>query len=63
MRLLVFATVGAMLFLIAYALGVGGTVSTILFLFVLFNGALDRVAQPLIQRLRGVEPEPRPETS
>ena len=56
MRLLVFAIVGAVLFLVAYALGLGGTVSAIIFLFVLFNGALDAVAQPLIQKLRGTEP-------
>jgi len=56
MRLLIFAVVGAILFLIAYALGVGGTVSAIIFLFVLFNGALDAVVQPLIQKLRGTEP-------
>jgi hypothetical protein len=57
MRLLVFAVVGAILFMIAYALGIGGTVSTIIFLFVLFCGAVDKVAQPLIRGLRG-QPEP-----
>jgi hypothetical protein len=57
MRLLIFAIVGAVLFLIAYALGVGGTVSSIIFLFVLFCGAADRVAQPLIHQLRGLPPE------
>jgi hypothetical protein len=54
-RLLVFAVVGAILFLIAYALGIGGTVSAILFLFVMFCGAVDRWAQPMIHSLRGTE--------
>lgn len=52
MRMLIFAIVGAVAFLIAYAFGVGGTVSAIIFLFILFNGVLDRWAQPMLARLR-----------
>lgn len=50
--MLIFAIVGAVVFLIAYAFGLGGTVSSIIFLFVLFNGVLDRWAQPMLARLR-----------
>jgi hypothetical protein len=52
MRMMIFAIVGAMCFMVAYALGLGGTVSTIIFLFVLCNGVLDRWAQPMFKRLR-----------
>ena len=52
MRMLIFALVGAVAAMIGYAFSLGGTVSTIIFLFVLFNGVMDRWAQPLIQRLR-----------
>jgi hypothetical protein len=51
-RLLIFTIVAAVAFLVAYAFGLGGTVSTIIFLFILFNGALDRVAHPLLEKLR-----------
>jgi hypothetical protein len=51
-RLLVFAIAGGVAFMIAYAFGLGGTVCALIFLFVLFNGALDRVAQPIFERLR-----------
>jgi type VI protein secretion system component VasF len=37
---------------IAYAFSLGGTVAALIFLFVLFNGVLDRWAQPLFERLR-----------
>jgi hypothetical protein len=50
--MLIFAVVGAVAFMIAYAFGLGGTVSSIIFLFVLFNGVLDRWAQPMLARLR-----------
>ena len=56
MRMLIFAVVGASLAMIGFALGLGGTVSTIIFLFVLFNGVLDRWAQPILQRLRPGNP-------
>ena len=52
MRLMVFTVVGLVLMVIAYAFSLGGTVSAIIFLFILFNGVLDRWAQPMIQRLR-----------
>ena len=52
MRLLIFAIVGAAIAMTAYAFGAGGTVSAIIFLFILFNGVLDRWAQPMLARLR-----------
>lgn len=52
MRLLVFTVVGLCTMVVAYGFGLGGAVSGLIFLFVLFNGILDRVAQPLLQRLR-----------
>jgi hypothetical protein len=52
MRLAVFATVGFLAWIVAYAFSLGGTVGAIIFLFVLFNGVLDRWAQPLFERLR-----------
>ena len=44
MRLMVFNVVGIMLAVIAYAFGAGGTVAAMIYLFVLFNGVLDRWA-------------------
>ena len=52
MRLLVFAVVGLLLWLLAYAFSLGGTIGALIFLFVIFNGILDRWAQPILQRLR-----------
>jgi hypothetical protein len=52
MRLLVFTVVGLIAMVVAYAFGIGGTVSAIIFLFILFNGVLDRWAQPIFERLR-----------
>jgi hypothetical protein len=52
MRLAVFAVVGLVLWIVAYAFSLGGTVGALIFLFVLFNGVLDRWAQPLFERLR-----------
>lgn len=52
MRLLVFTVVGLILMIVAYAFSAGGTLATLLFLFVLTNGVLDRWAQPMIARLR-----------
>jgi hypothetical protein len=51
-RLLVFTTVGLIAMIIAYAFSLGGTVGALIFLFILFNGVLDRWAQPIIARLR-----------
>lgn len=52
MRLLVFTVVGLLAMIVAYAFGLGGTVGGIIFLFILFNGVLDRWAQPMLERLR-----------
>ena len=52
MRLIVFNAVGIMLAVTAYAFGLGGTLAAMIYLFVLFNGVLDRWAQPMIQALR-----------
>ena len=52
MRLLVFAAVGLLLWIVAYAFSLGGTIGAIIFLFILFNGVLDRWAQPILERLR-----------
>jgi hypothetical protein len=52
-RLLVFTVVGLAAMVIGYAFALGGTVSALIFLFILFVGVLDRAAQPLIARLRG----------
>jgi hypothetical protein len=51
-QLLVFTVLGAVAFLVAYAFGLGGAVSTLIFLAVLFAGATLRVAQPILDRLR-----------
>ena len=52
MRFLVFAVVGLLLWIIAYAFSLGGTMGALIFLFVIFNGVLDRWAQPILERLR-----------
>ncbi len=52
MQLVVFATVGIVAFLVAYAFGLGGTVSALIFLAILFMGATLRVAQPLLAKLK-----------
>lgn len=52
MQLLAFAVVGMSAFLVAYALGLGGAVSALIFLAILFTGATLRVAKPLIDRLK-----------
>jgi hypothetical protein len=52
MRLLVFAAVGFLAWIAAYAFALGGTIGVLIFLFILFNGILDRWIQPLLQRLR-----------
>ena len=52
MRLLVFTTVGLIALIVAYAFSLGGTIAALIFLFILFNGVLDRWAQPLLERLR-----------
>ena len=52
MRLLVFTVVGLISLVIAYAFSLGGTVAALIFLFILFNGILDRWAKPLIDWVR-----------
>jgi hypothetical protein len=52
MRFLVFAVVGLLAWIVAYAFSLGGTVGVLIFLFILFNGVLDRWVQPLLERLR-----------
>ena len=51
-QLLVFAVVALCSLVTFYAFGLGGAVSTIIFLAILFTGILIRVSQPLLQRLR-----------
>jgi hypothetical protein len=51
-QLLAFTIVGLVAFLIAYAFGLGGTVSALIFLAILFTGTALRVAEPLRARLR-----------
>jgi len=52
MQLLIFAVVGMVAMLIAYSFGLGGAVSSLFFLAILFTGALLRVARPILERLR-----------
>ena len=52
MRLLVFTVVGLIALVVAYAFSLGGTVGALIFLFILFNGVLDRWAQPILEFLR-----------
>jgi hypothetical protein len=52
MRLLVFTVVGLIALMVAYAFSLGGTLGALIFLFILFNGVLDRWAQPILERLR-----------
>ena len=52
MQLLVFTVLGLVAFLIAYAFGLGGAVSALIFLTILFTGALIRVFRPLIEMLK-----------
>ncbi|HYU60290.1 MAG TPA: hypothetical protein VEK39_06000 [Solirubrobacterales bacterium] len=52
MQLLIFAVAGMVAMLIAYAFGLGGAVSSLVFLTILFVGGLLRVAGPLIERLK-----------
>jgi hypothetical protein len=53
MQLLGFTTAAMMLFMVAFALDMGGAVSVLLFLLVLFIGALLRAWAPLIEWIRG----------
>jgi hypothetical protein len=51
-QLLVFTALGLCALVVAYALGLGGTVGFLIFLAILFTGIFIRVSQPLVQRLR-----------
>jgi hypothetical protein len=51
-QLLVFTVLGLVAFLVAYAFGLGGTVSALIFLAILASGAALRVAEPIRERLR-----------
>ena len=53
MQLLGFTVVAMMLFIVGFALNLGGTVSTLIFLTVLFIGALLHAWKPLIDWARG----------
>lgn len=52
MRLLVFTVVGLILMIVAYAFSLGGTIASLIFLFVVFNAILDRWAKPMLEYLR-----------
>jgi hypothetical protein len=51
-QLVVFTVVGLSAMMLAYGFGLGGAVSFLIFLAILFIGVTVRVSQPLIQRLR-----------
>jgi uncharacterized membrane protein len=53
MMLLGFTTAAMFLFMVAFALDLGGAVSVLIFLLVVFIGATLRAFQPLIQWIRG----------
>ena len=52
MRLLIFTVVGLIAMIVGYAFSLGGTVASLIFLFILFNGILDRWARPMLERLQ-----------
>lgn len=52
MRMLVFTVVALIALVVGYAFSLGGTVSALIFLFILVNGILDRWAKPLIDWVR-----------
>jgi hypothetical protein len=52
MQLLIFAVGGMCAFLVGYALGLGGAVSSLIFLAILSVGATLRVAKPLLERMK-----------
>jgi uncharacterized membrane protein YczE len=51
-QLLVFTTVGLCAMVVAYAFGLGGAVSFLIFLAILLVGIFVRVTEPLMARLR-----------
>ena len=52
MKLLVFTVVGLLALTVAYAFSLGGTVASLIFLFIIFNAILDRWAKPALDWLR-----------
>ncbi|MDX6638909.1 MAG: hypothetical protein QOJ01_2420 [Solirubrobacterales bacterium] len=52
MQLLVTLIVATAALVTGYAFALGGAVSTLIFLAILFTGIVIRVAQPLLERLR-----------
>lgn len=52
MQLLVFTVVALCALVFFYAIGLGGAVSTIIFLAILFTGVLIRAWEPLLAKLR-----------
>lgn len=53
MQLLGFTTAAMVLFMVGFALDLGGTVSVLIFLLVIFIGATLRAWQPLVEWARG----------
>jgi hypothetical protein len=51
-ELLVALVIATTALVTGYAFGLGGAVSTLIFLTILFIGVAVRVAQPLLERLR-----------
>jgi hypothetical protein len=53
MPLLVFATLAMVMFMVGFALDLGGAVSVLIFLLILFIGATLRAWHPLVEWIRG----------
>jgi hypothetical protein len=51
-QLLIFAVLGMVAFLVAFAFGLGGAVSAVIFLTILFTGVVVRLTEPARARLR-----------
>jgi hypothetical protein len=51
-QLLVFTVVGVSAMVVAYSIGLGGSVGSLIFLAIVFVGATLRLARPLLERLR-----------
>lgn len=52
MQLLVFTVIGMCAMVVGYAFGLGGAVSSLFFLTLLFTGVVVRVTEPVRERLR-----------
>lgn len=52
MLLLVFMVIGMSAALVGFAFGLGGAVSSVIFLAILFTGVMVRWSEPLRERLR-----------